>query len=265
MVAYTEPHSKGATVRFASIGSGSRGNALLIQNKSTCIMLDCGFSVRETERRMGELNLQPQDLSAIVITHEHADHVTGLGALARKFSIPVYATLGTCLAWKAGELPSINLINSHEIFSIGDLQFEPYPVPHDAKEPCQFVIGDGAKRIGILTDTGEITQHIRQKLDACEALVLECNHDIRMLSASNYPQSLKMRISGRLGHLSNDQAGQLLREIDVSNLSQLVAAHLSDKNNAADLARYELSSAMDCESSWIGIIDQQFGLQWRDI
>jgi phosphoribosyl 1,2-cyclic phosphodiesterase len=185
--------------------------------------------------------------------------------LARKYAIPVYATPGTLTAADVGEIPNTRLISAHEALTIGDLQIHPYPVPHDAKEPCQCVVGDGAVRLGVLTDSGSLTQHIRDQLAHCDALVLECNHDEQMLLNSAYPQSLKYRIGGRLGHLSNTQAARLLQNADMHKLKQIVAAHLSEKNNTPELARDALSDALGCEPHWIGVMDQQAGLPWREV
>ncbi len=142
---------------------------------------------------------------------------------------------------------------------------QPYAVPHDAAEPVQYVFGDGATRLGVLTDTGHVTPHIEQVLTACEALVLECNHDEEMLRLGRYPVSLKQRVGGRFGHLNNQQAAALLQRLDSSRLQHIVAAHLSQQNNLPQLAVSALSQALNCEESWIGVADQQLGLDWREI
>jgi phosphoribosyl 1,2-cyclic phosphodiesterase len=255
-------------MRFALLGSGSRGNATLVEEKGTHLLIDCGFSVREVERRMARLKCSPEKLSAILVTHEHNDHLAGVGALARKYRLPVWLTAGTESAGKKrlGELPHRELINCHsDGFAIDGLQLQPFPVPHDAREPCQFVFSNGDKRLGMLTDTGRSTQHIEQRLDACDALILESNHDRRMLAEGPYPPSLQARVGGSLGHLSNDQAADILTRIDSSALQHMVAAHLSEKNNRPELAVEALSAALDCESAWITLADQGGGLDWREI
>jgi len=252
-------------VQFASLGSGSRGNALLVKTKKTCVMLDNGFSVRETEQRLARFNVSAHELDAIVVTHEHADHINGVGVLARKFNIPVYGTRGTLSARRLGELPITNYINNHAAFAVEDLQIQAFPVPHDAREPCQFVFNDGKCRLAVLTDTGRSTVHIEEQISSCEALVLECNHDIDLLEQGDYPYSVKQRVGGHFGHLNNRQAADILRAIDTSRLQHIVAAHLSEKHNDAVLAKNAISAALGCEQDWIGIADQEQGLDWREI
>ncbi len=254
-------------MRFALLGSGSRGNATLIEEGGTCLLVDCGFSVRETERRMARLGTTPERLSAILVTHEHHDHLAGVGALARKYRLPVWLTAGTAAAGKKrlGELPQRMLLNSHSDFAIDGLNLHPFPVPHDAREPCQFVFSNGDKRLGVLTDTGCSTPHIERQLDGCHALILESNHDRDMLATGPYPPSLQDRVGGGLGHLSNDQAAEILRRIGNRSLQHLVAAHLSEKNNKPELAVEALSEALACEREWITLANQDGGLDWRDI
>jgi len=254
-------------MRFALLGSGSRGNATLVEEGNTRLLIDCGFSVRDVERRMARLGVEPDRLSAILVTHEHNDHLGGVGALARKYCLPVWLTAGTEVAGKKrlGELPQVERLNCHSDFAIQALQIEPYPVPHDAREPCQFVFNNGDKRLGVLTDTGRSTQHIEKQLDACDALILESNHDPQMLAEGPYPPALQARVGGGLGHLSNGQAAAILQCIDSSSLQHLVAAHLSEKNNRPDLAVAALSAALDCEPEWISLASQESGLDWREI
>jgi phosphoribosyl 1,2-cyclic phosphodiesterase len=155
--------------------------------------------------------------------------------------------------------------DSHERFAIGALEIEPIPVPHDAREPVQFVVGDGEHRLGVLTDLGVSTRHVESSLSGCDALVLECNHDAGMLADSDYPYPLKQRIAGRLGHLDNEAAAALLASLDTSRLRHIVAAHLSQQNNTPDRARAALARALNCTPEWIGIADQADGFAWRDL
>lgn len=254
-------------MRFALLGSGSRGNATLVVKGRTVLLIDCGFSARELEMRLAQLGLAASQLSAIVVTHEHNDHIAGVGAVARKYKLPVWLSHGSYSAGqrRLGELPVRHILNCHEPFTIGELQLHPYPVPHDAREPCQFVIGDGAGRLGILTDTGRSTQHIEQSLSGCDALILECNHDPQMLADGPYPPALQARVGGSLGHLSNAQAAQLLTRLEVGHLQHLVAAHISEKNNLPALAAAALSGALGCEPGWIALAAQDTGLGWREI
>ena len=238
---------------------------MLIEARQTRLMLDNGFSVRETEKRLALLGVDASSIDAILVTHEHSDHVNGVGALARKYGLTVYATRGTLACERLGELPDSRVINSHQHFSIGDLQIHPFPVPHDAKEPCQFVFDDGNRRLGILTDTGSCTAHIEEKLSGCDALVLECNHDVDMLAEGDYPYNVKLRVAGNYGHLNNEQAALFLQRIDTSSLQHIVAAHISEKHNTQALAKKTLSAALHCPPDWIGIADQQVGLNWRDV
>jgi phosphoribosyl 1,2-cyclic phosphodiesterase len=176
-------------------------------------------------------------------------------------------THGTlCGVWKVFErLPTINIIDSFHRFSINDIEVEPYPVPHDANEPAQFVFCDGSFRLGVLTDTGCSTPHIERILNHCDALVLECNHDAGMLAESDYPASLKRRVGGRFGHLENSAAAGLLAKLDCGRLQHIVAAHLSQKNNTPLLARTMLSEVLNCTADWIGVADQSEGFGWRQL
>jgi phosphoribosyl 1,2-cyclic phosphodiesterase len=253
-------------LRFASLGSGSSGNATIVERGRTRVMMDCGFTLTETKARLGRLGLSPADLAAIVVTHEHDDHLGGVARLARRFAIPVYLTRGTA-QWLPEDFPLVlvRIIDSHATFAVGDLQVEPFPVPHDAREPVQYVFGDGAVRVGVVTDLGCTTAHVQEKLTACDALVLECNHDLDLLMSGPYPASLKQRVSGRFGHLSNRDAGALLANLDRSKLKHVVAAHLSKQNNTPALAVAALARALGCEDSWVGVATQEDGFDWREI
>jgi phosphoribosyl 1,2-cyclic phosphodiesterase len=162
-------------MQFASLGSGSRGNATLVEAGSTLVMVDCGFSCRETERRMQRLGRSAAQLAAVLVTHEHGDHIRGVPVLARKYDLPVWLSNGTGMVLQENDLPDVRMLDGYGRFSLGDLEIHPYTVPHDAREPCQFVFGDGGYRFGMLTDTGRITAHICDCLDACDALLLECS------------------------------------------------------------------------------------------
>lgn len=249
-------------MKFASLGSGSKGNATLVAHKTTCIVIDCGFSVREVERRMAHYDKTPQHIDALLVTHEHGDHIRGIGPLARKYDIPVYMTHGTQRQSDIGEVAQLYEFDCHSEFAIKDIGIIPFPVPHDAREPSQFVFHDGANRLGLLTDTGSITPHIREHLAECDALILECNHDVDLLWQGDYPASLKQRVAGDLGHLSNEQAADLLQSISTTKLKHLVAAHLSEKHNSPMRVRQVLSDALSCDASWIAVIDQELGLDW---
>ena len=254
-------------MRFASLGSGSEGNGLLVESGGTRLLVDCGFRLSDTVARLARLGLAPSDLAAILITHEHDDHAGGVARLARRHELPVYLTYGTLVALGAdgSMLPQVSLIDSHSPFVVGDIEVHPYPVPHDAREPSQFVFSDGDVRLGLLTDAGDDTPHIRNMLSGIDALVLECNHDLELLMNGPYPPTLKRRISSRYGHLDNQTSARILAGIDCSRLQHFVAAHLSAQNNTPELARAAVSSALGCDPAWIAIATQSEGFAWRDI
>lgn len=252
-------------MRFASLGSGSRGNATLVGSGSTLVMVDCGFTCRETERRMQRLGCSPDDLDAVFVTHEHGDHVRGVAVLARKYGMPVWMTRGTRSMLRDGDIPGVCYLEGESSVTVNDLRVSPFTVPHDAREPCQFTFEASRGRFGMLTDVGRSTPHIVDSLGGCDALLLECNHDSDMLAGGPYPESLKRRVGGALGHLSNAQAGELLASLDTGRLQHLVAAHLSDKNNQPGLARQALAAALGCEPDWVGVACQEQGFDWRVI
>ena len=252
-------------MRFACIGSGSEGNGLLVEAGNTRILIDCGFGVRDTVARLARLGVAPESLTAILVTHEHNDHAGGVPAFAGKYDIPVWLTFGTI--FEVGDrfdgIAQIFGFDSHDVFRIGDLEIHPFPVPHDAREPVQFVVSDGQHRLGLLTDIGGSTPFVQASLTGCSALVLECNHDLDLLATSDYPPSLKHRISGRFGHLHNEAAAALLAALDTRRLQHIVAAHLSQSNNTPQKARAALAGALRCAEDWIGIADQAEGFGWR--
>ncbi|HYR05176.1 MAG TPA: MBL fold metallo-hydrolase [Gallionella sp.] len=254
-------------MKFASLGSGSEGNALLVAAGRTLVLMDCGFGLQDTLARLARLGVSAEQLSGIAVTHEHGDHICGVARLARKFNLPVWLTHGTMRS-QLGAFASIaglHEIDPHQAFAIGEIEIIPYPVPHDAAEPVQFVFNDGTQRLGVLTDTGCSTAYIEQTLSGCHALILECNHDSDMLMNGDYPYSLKQRVGGRFGHLSNQDAAGILSRLDTSRLQHLIAAHLSRKNNTAMLAVQALSGALNCEASWVGVATQDEGFVWREI
>jgi phosphoribosyl 1,2-cyclic phosphodiesterase len=258
-------------LKFASLGSGSDGNALLISTSSgatrTTVMLDCGFAIRETERRLQRLGMLPTDLNGIIVTHEHKDHVGGVFKFARRHRIPVWLSFGT---WQAVRKDCDNVqfqfCRDGERFAIGDLQLTPYTVPHDAREPVQYVADNGRCRLGVLTDAGQSTPHLIHSLSGCDALMLECNHDRQMLANSSYPPSLRQRIGGAFGHLSNDTSAEILAALDKSRLRTVVGAHLSQENNTPELARTALRGVVDeTDSIEVMIAGQEEGFDWVDL
>lgn len=261
-------------MRFASLGSGSAGNSLIVEEHSlathpTRVLLDCGFGVRETVMRLQRLALEPESISGILVTHEHDDHAKGAFKFAAKYNTPIWLTHGTlkmCERYLPNSITTnlkFNVIDSHQTFTINALHITPYPVPHDAREPTQFTFTNGLHKLGVLTDVGSSTPYIEAMLNACDALVLECNHDIQMLDDGPYIWSLKKRVGSKLGHLDNASAAQLLANLDNTKLQHIVAAHLSAKNNSPVLAQQALSQVLNCTLDWIGIADQQLGFGWR--
>ncbi len=253
------------SLRFASLGSGSRGNATLVECAGTRILVDCGFSVRETELRLARLGLNADDLSALLVTHEHEDHVRGVRALSRKYNVPVRGTHGTGVVAGLEDISSWQSFDPHTAFVLGELEVQPVSVPHDAREPCQYIFSDGVVRLAVITDLGSSTPYLEQQLSGCHGLLLECNHDSVMLSQGQYPPSLKARVGGRLGHLSNAQAAELLASIDVSCLRYIAGMHLSEKNNRPELAQQALCEVLYCQPQDIALADQQMGLAWQTL
>lgn len=253
-------------IRFASLGSGSAGNALLVESGATCLMLDCGFGLRESVDRLQRLGRTPGDLTGILVTHEHGDHLGGVFRLARKFGLPVWLTHGTwCASGEDDAGMAVNIIDSHRPLHIGELEIQPFPVPHDAREPVQYVFSDGRLRLGVLTDLGEETPHVCAMLSGCDGLVLEFNHDPALLAASTYPPAVQRRIAGSRGHLSNAAAAALLARLDRSRLQHAVAAHLSERNNDPRLVAALLSGIFAGEAVSTAIAGPDAGFAWRQL
>ena len=251
-------------MRFASLGSGSRGNGTLVESSDTCLLIDCGFTVKETERRLARLGRCVEDLSAILVTHEHSDHIKGVGPLARKYKVPVYASHGTAQYEGIAGLSALHEVNTHGTFLVGNIEISAVAVPHDAREPCQYVFDHRERRLGLLTDLGSITPFVVEQYRACDALVLEFNHDSDMLAVGPYPSGLKRRVGGDWGHLNNRQAAQLLSMVEQARLQHVVMAHISEKNNTAALAEQALRTVMtSCEA--VVSADQEGGFDWLAI
>lgn len=254
-------------LRFASLGSGSRGNATLVQSAETLLLIDCGFPLREFAGRCAGLGVAPEDIDALLLTHEHGDHVRGAGPLARRHQVPVWSSHGTWRSWGRKEKDiDWRELNGHDRpFHIGDIEISPFAVPHDAREPCQFVLAVNDRRLGLLTDLGSITPRVLNALNGVDALLLECNHDADMLWSGPYPPSLRRRVGGTHGHLSNAQAAELLAELDQERLQHLVAGHLSEKNNRPELARNALLDAAPEVENRLTLLDQDRPSVWFEL
>lgn len=251
-------------MRIASLGSGSKGNATIVCHEKTTILVDCGFSLRQFELRLSKLGVSPQDIDAILLTHEHSDHGSGVVRLSSKFNIPVWSTVGTARAVFDGSFP-YNEVCGGKTTQIGCFEIMPVTVPHDAGEPVQFVFchTDSGKKIGILTDTGHITNHIIKAYDNLDGLLLEFNYDQAMLDAGPYPYPLKQRVSGNLGHLSNEQSIYLLSQINTASLTCLIAAHISENNNSPEIVEQQLKQ-LDTIPQPI-LASQEIGFGWINI
>ncbi|MCH8552228.1 MAG: MBL fold metallo-hydrolase [Natronospirillum sp.] len=249
-------------MRYASLGSGSKGNATLVSSGTTTVLVDCGFAAREAIARMERLGFDPAELDAVVVTHEHGDHGKGVRALCRKLDIPAYMSAGTAIGLKCHEDPHVRLIDTHASFQLGSFEIIPIIVPHDARETCQFVFAASGRRLGVLTDLGHITPYIAEAYRDLDALILEANHDPVMLAEGPYPASLKRRVGGRFGHLSNEQSADLLRQLNMDRLQQIVIAHISEQNNDPERAAAVLAAAIPGHEHKLRISTQDAGFDW---
>ncbi|MGH9413892.1 MAG: MBL fold metallo-hydrolase [Terriglobales bacterium] len=238
-------------VTLTILGSGSRGNAALIATETTCLLLDAGFSRRELLRRMALAGVAPERLNAVLITHEHSDHIAGLPRLAAKHPVSVYVNEGTRAAMRdAGEsLPRVECFATGDAFQIGDIAIQSFSIPHDAADPVAFRFCANGVRIVFATDLGYLPENVRQQLRNADCAVLESNHDLEMLKAGGYPWELKQRVLGRLGHLSNDTLAEFLAGGFDGSAAHLVLAHLSENNNLPGLAQLAAERALAPRSS----------------
>ncbi len=250
-------------MRFSVLASGSKGNACYIETENSKILIDAGLSCRETVRRLELMGVAPGQLDAIIITHEHMDHIKGVGPLARRFNLPVYINDRTLRKGSKilGLLPNPQVIEPGLDFMINGTKLETFTKCHDAADPIGLVISFNSERIGLATDLGRSTRLVEDRLKECQALILEFNHDQGMLEEGPYPLFLKRRIKGSDGHLSNKQAAELLRAVFHNGLKQLVLAHLSEINNHPEKAYQEADEVLnDCGRSettiWISLQDK---------
>ncbi len=240
-------------VSVSVLASGSRGNSTIVSSSRTKILVDAGISCRETVKRMRARGDDPRTLSAILITHEHSDHVYGLAVLARKFQVPVFMTGATHQAWArslrddAGELPQLarlEVFSAGRSFHVGDIAITPFTIPHDAADPVGLSFRTEGIKIGIATDLGYMPPNVCHELRGCDVLVIEANHDLEMLRVGPYPWSVKQRVGSPTGHLSNEKLAKFLCTEYDGNASYIVLAHLSEQNNHPELARGAAAKAL---------------------
>lgn len=253
-------------MKYISLGSGSRGNATLILEQDRGVLIDCGFNRKTVLQRLQDSGTDPRQLEAIFVTHEHSDHANGVKALAEALAIPFYSSFGTArkMGWVEHEL--WRCVEADRSVSVGHLNIQPVVVPHDAEEPFQYVLENSAsKRLGVLSDLGSLTPHILDNYSYCHALQLEANHDPVMLQNGPYPPSLRARVAGNFGHLSNNQCAQLIAGVQWHGLMSVTAGHISEKNNSVELVCTELSQVLDCTPSQVKILEQNQISSWLEL
>ena len=253
-------------LRFKSLGSGSSGNATLVEAGGLVpfrLLVDCGLGIRQLCARLGEAGLQPEDIHAVFITHEHGDHIGCARTFCLRYRIPVWMSSGTYAGIGSPDFDGLlHRARDAEPIDLGGLLLTPFAVPHDAGEPLQLSCTDGSVKLGVVTDLGHVNEHVLANLMGCNGLVLECNHDNDMLAGSPYPFFLKRRVGGDLGHLSNAAAATIASAVRHHQLKHLVAAHLSLQNNRPELARMAMSQALDCGHEDIVVADAVLGTPW---
>ena len=254
-------------LRFKSLGSGSAGNATVVESHDgascTRLLIDAGFTLKQLDARLGAAGLMAAQIDAVFVTHEHGDHIGCAAEFAQREQIRLWMSQGTHRALGSPVLDGLlHLARDDEAISIDALELRPFTVPHDAREPLQVTCSDGARRLGVVSDLGHVTSHVLEHLARCDALLFECNHDLDLLASSNYPPSLKRRVGGPLGHLSNEAAAQALQALKHPGLKTVAASHLSAQNNRPELVRAALAQSLQCQQEEILIADQALGTGW---
>ncbi|OED41352.1 hypothetical protein AB833_09840 [Chromatiales bacterium (ex Bugula neritina AB1)] len=252
-------------MQLISLGSGSNGNATLVRVNDTLLLIDAGFSAKIIAERLATIGVSPQDLAAILVSHEHSDHVKGVSVLARKFQTPVWMTRGTHRRLKDKNIPVLEYFHPHGSFCIGDSKITPFPIPHDAAEPCQFIISDGQRRFAIATDMGCVTPYVSELLTGVDALLLEANYDGEMLRNGRYPYALQSRIDGRYGHLSNEQSAQVAASIEHPGLQQLLLGHLSENNNTPHCALGSVANRLQRGADNVSVLNRAAVSEWFEV
>jgi phosphoribosyl 1,2-cyclic phosphodiesterase len=253
-----------ASLGVCVLGSGSKGNSTYIESPATRFLVDAGLSAREIERRLRLIERSPETLDGVMISHEHSDHIQGVGALARRYKLPVYANPAT---WQraqhiVGVVDDLREFSTGTPFLLGDVVVEPFSLPHDADDPVAFRLSWRRRTLAIVTDLGYPSQLVRERIRDCHLLVLEANHDNDMLKAGPYPWPLKQRIGGKAGHLSNLQSSQLLRDVLHDELEHVILAHLSEVNNHPDLARLTAQEVLGSRGTRLCVASQSEVSAW---
>lgn len=263
-----------ALLRFKNLGSGSAGNGTVVEarsgasgtSSSTRLLVDCGFGLRQLDQRLAQADLQAQQIDAIFITHEHGDHVGCAPQWALRHRIPLWMSHGTFLAIGAPDLDGLlHIARDTTPIDLGNLQVQPFTVPHDAREPLQLRCSAGTAHLGILTDLGHATAHVLEQLMGCQSMLLECNHDPDLLAASRYPAFLKQRVGGPYGHLANHAAADIAQTLVAAGLRHITAAHLSEQNNRPELALAALAQAPGCADLLLGVAHASTGTDWINV
>ncbi len=234
-------------MKFYTLASGSSGNAAYLLANGTKILIDCGMSGKKLEEAMNAIGEAASELSAILITHEHSDHIKGAGVMARRYKLPIYATEGTLSGLDRTRIPdsALHIIKADREFCVGDIGITPFSIPHDAAEPTGFRLTAGADSVAVATDIGQMNEYIMDNIRGCRAVVLESNHDIEMLKCGPYPYPLKRRILSELGHMSNAAAAEILEELVEDGAEHIALGHLSKENNRPDIAMMESKNALE--------------------
>lgn len=251
------------TLRFCALASGSRGNALLVEHEDTLIMIDCGLPLKALCARLAAVGRTLEDIDALLITHEHHDHVRGIRPFLRRREVPLWTAPGTARAIDVSH--RFERLSPDRELVIGSVRVQPFPVPHDAREPRQFVFRGGRQRLGLLTDTGHATPVIHEALKSCDALGIEFNHDAGMLENGSYPEAVKARVGSDYGHLSNEQAVDLLENLAHPGLQWVTALHLSERNNTQALARAAAARVTDRSGTAFELASQEEPSPWLEI
>ena len=252
-------------LELASLGSGSRGNGTLVRTDHVCVLVDCGFTLKQLERRLGEVGIALDDLDAVLVTHEHSDHASGVATLKRRTGLAVHATAGTWRGMKGCPGGGDGVIAGDRAFEVGDLRVLPVTVPHDAREPVQFRFEAHGLALGVLTDLGHPSAHVVERYRGCDGLLLEFNHEPDLLAVSRYPEPVKRRVGGDFGHLANGQSAALLAALAPERLQLLVAGHLSEQNNTREHAAAALDAVMAEHAAVCHIARQESCSDWLEV